>query len=459
MRSASHDTDTPPSPKPRAAVGAAVLLALTALAFAPGLRAGFVFDDRRDIVANPAAQAASFLDRLPETLRPLLKASYALQDAMTGTSAPAFHLVNLALHLMAALLVLRLAERACRLAGYAGPEADRIAWIAAALWAVHPALNETVTYVSGRSAGLSGLLVLGGLVAATARRPRPLIAFGCAFLAPLARETALIAPLLLVAWQVTLGRGEARAQALRRAGPVWLGALAAAMIIASLGRHRDLLAFSLDQRPPMDALRANLFAIPEILRLWAQPWRASILPAQPVVHGWSDAQTLVRLAALVAMPVLALALRHRAPVLAFAVLWTLLALMPTNSLIWRVDPVALRPLYLAGVGVSLLLALVLARFRIGLPVALALVAGLGAITWSRAALYQDEVALFADAVEKAPDDARTHLMLGLVLANSGRVDKARGALDQALRIDPFLTEATNALRVLDATAPIYTSGP
>jgi tetratricopeptide (TPR) repeat protein len=438
---------------------------LAALAFAPGLWAGFLYDDRRDVVLNPAAAAASFWDRLGGTLRPLVKASYALQDALHGMAPWAFHAVNLALHLIAVVLVFHLVRRACVLAeAGTGLQNDptlpeRTALIAAALWAVHPALAETVVYVSGRSAGLSGVLVLGALAAATGARLRPGLAFACALAAPLARETALVAPLLLTVWQVTLDRDRALGQRVRLALPVWAGALLAALVIASLSRHRELIAFSLDQRGPLEALRANLFAVPEILRLWLEPWRISVLPSQPVVHGWTDAPTLLRAAGLVALPVLALACRARAPVAALAVLWTLVALLPTNSLIWRVEPVALRPLYLAGIGLALLLALPLARLRGGGILAGALVLGLGAAAWQRATLYQDEVALFADAARKAPGDARAQLMLGLVLANAGRPEEARAALDAALARDPFLTEAQNALRLLDAGSGVYRGGP
>jgi tetratricopeptide (TPR) repeat protein len=261
-----------------------------------------------------------------------------------------------------------------------------------------------------------------------------------------------------LAWQITLGVTDSARLALRRALPVWLGALAAALVIAALALHRELIAFSLDQRGPLDALRANVFAIPEILRLWVQPWRISVMPVQPVVHGWGDVTTLLRLVPLVALPALALALHRRAPLAAFAVLWTLLALLPTNSVIWRVDPVAVRPLYLAGIGLSLILALPLARLSFGAGLALGVAVPLGVMSWDRATLYQDEVALFADAAGKAPADARAQLMHGLVLANAGRVAEAEDALKQALRIDPFLTEATNALQLLSAGASIYRSG-
>lgn len=428
-------------------------MAATFAAHLPALRAGFVFDDRNDVTANPSALAASFLDRLAVTVRPLLKASYALQDAIHGLNPAAYHAVNLALHLCAAGLVAVLLDRALSLAGQKDARAHRVAALATALWALHPALTDTVTYVSGRSAGLSSLLLLAALVAATGERSRPWLALLAAALAPLARETALVAPLLLAVWQVTVGAGQP--DRLRRAAPVWAGAGLAAIILATMPGHRELVGFSLDQRDPLDALRANLFAIPEILRLWAEPWQVSLLPAQPVVHGWGEAATLLRLAALAGLAGGALAMRRSWPVASFAVLWGLVALLPTNSLIWRVDPVALRPLYLAGPGLSLLLALVLMRLRFGGALGLALGLGLGAMTFQRAMLYADEVALFADAARKAPGDARTQMMLGLALANAGRTEAAREALEQALRLDPFAREAANALHLLEAGGSIY----
>ena len=115
-------------------VGLFVLILLTAVAFWPGLSAGFLYDDLRDVVENPAAQAETFAERLPQTVRPLLKASYALQDAMTGPSPFAFHAVNLGLHLATTLMVLALLRRAAGLAGHAADVAARIGWMAALVW-------------------------------------------------------------------------------------------------------------------------------------------------------------------------------------------------------------------------------------------------------------------------------------------------------------------------------------
>ena len=424
---------------------------MTFVVHAPALWGAFVYDDVNDITANPSAQAGTFLDRLPVTVRPLLKASYAVQDALHGMNAFAFHAVNLALHLGAVALVFLLILRLAALSACPPPRARLVAFVATLLWAIHPAVTETVSYVSGRSVGLSSLLILACLLPATSEKPHPALALLFAALAPLARETALIVPLLLLAVQVTVGRS----LPFRRALPVWGGALVAAIILTAMPSHRDLVSFSLDQRGPLDALRANVFALPEILSFWVKPWTISALPHQPVIYGWSDPPTLMRLTALTLVPVTAFALRKRFPLAAFAMLWALLALLPTNSAIWRVDPVAIRPLYLAGLGLSLLLALALVQRQIGVWITGVLAIGLGVLTFQRAHLYHSYVALFADAAAKSPNEARAQTMLGLALANAGQAEDARAAFARALALDPFDTEAQNAIRVLDNGGQIY----
>lgn len=436
-----------------------LLLGFVFLVHAPALWSTFVVDDRNDILDNPSAQAETFPDRFAQMSRPVLKASYALQDALHGPIPLGYHAVNLGLHLAVTGLVALLVLRASVLAGKEEAEAARLALVAAAVFAVHPATVETVTYVSGRSMGLSTLLVLIVLWVATGRRTRHLAAFLAAALTPLARETALIAPVFLLAWQLCLGRGEAPRHALARAAPVWLGAFAAALVLAAMPRHQELLAFSFAQRDALDALRGNISAVPAMLGLWALPWRISAVPTQPVIHGWTDAPTLLWIAFLAGAPLAALALRRRFPLAALAMLWVIAAFLPSNSLIWRVDPVAVRPLYLAGLGLSLLVALALTKVRIGSAVAALLVSGLAVMTFARAGLYADEVALFREAAAKNPGEPRPLVCLGLALANAGAREEARAVLAEASALDPYDVEARNALRLLEAAVPIYNPRP
>ncbi|MFT3809052.1 MAG: tetratricopeptide repeat protein [Micropepsaceae bacterium] len=419
-----------------------LLLALVAAAFANALGVTFLLDDIGDVTGNPSAAAATFFDRLPITNRPLTKASYAFNDLAHGAHAMGYAAVNLGLHLAAAALAFLLVRRA--FARAASSSAAPLALAVCAIWAVHPALTESVTYISGRSMVFSAVLMLGALLAATADRPRPAIAFLCAILAPLARETALVLPLMLLWWRFTIGRPALQ-------WPVWLGVLLAAAVVALMPHHRDLVAFSLDMRTPLLALRDNLHAATEILGFWFTPWRVTIFPEPPPPHAWIDPATLIRLLGFLAAAVVAIVLRHRAPVAAFGIGLALLALAPSNTIIWRTDPVALKPLYLAGLGLSLIAIDVLRRFarpRAVLAIAAALALALGMQTHLRNTLFRSDLALFADAAEKTPDNPDALIAYGGALVAAQRYDEAEATLDRALDLAPQDERAMNLLQLL-----------
>lgn len=420
----------------------AAMLALTALVFANALGAGFVYDDIGDIADNPSARAATFLERLPHTNRPLTKASYALNDAAHGLVPAGYAAVNILLHVLSVAMASLALRRAF---GGSRATAALPAFAAVALWAVHPALTESVSYLSGRSMALSTALMFAALLAATGPRARPLAVFACALLAPVARETALVLPLILLWWAWTIGlpRG--------RLWPAWAGAAMAAALIALMPRHRDLIAFSLDMRDPLTALRGNLAAAAETLAFWFQPWRVTIMPETPLPYGWTEAPTLLPLAGLLCAIALAVALRRRAPQLAFAIGLVLLALAPAQSLLWRADPVALKPLYLAGLGLSLVMVDLAHRAigpRLTLAIALLIAAPLAWSTHQRNALFASETLLFADAVAHTPQNGRAWIAYGSALMGEGRYGEARQAIEIGLIYDPADQTARNLLELL-----------
>lgn len=429
------------------------------LAFAPSLGGVFVYDDLIDVAGNPSAEAATFLERLPVTNRPLLKASYALQDLIHGPWAPGFHGVNIALHAASAALAAALILRAAALAGLARERAAPFALGVALVWAAHPALSETVAYVSGRSMGLSSLLVLGALWCATGPQTALMRAAGflCAALAPLARETALIVPALIVWWQMTVQPKERMREAALRLAPVLAGALLAAAAIAAMPRHGDLIAHSLSQRPPLLALRNNIQAIPDILSFWVMPWRVTIAPETPLFWPWASWQTILKAGAMALACLVAVFLRQRTPLFAFGLGLAGLALLPANSILWRNDPVALKPLYLAGLGLTLAAAALVAPLgrsvsRAAFAGALVLALTLGAASASRSLLFSDEVALWADAAAKTPENPEALINLGYALFNAGRWAEAAEALDRGLALAPWDRQAQIAYDAAKAFA-------
>ena len=74
-------------------------------------RGEFQLDDWRDVVGNDAARAATFFENLSTTVRPLLKASYAFNDALHGPWPTGYLAVNVALHVLSSALVYVLLRR------------------------------------------------------------------------------------------------------------------------------------------------------------------------------------------------------------------------------------------------------------------------------------------------------------------------------------------------------------
>lgn len=453
------------SPPPEGAGGAWTRAAPAGLAlfvlavFANALNGIFLFDDIVDVTGNPSAQAETFFARLWVMNRPLTKASYALQDALHGQSAAVFHGLNVVLHAVSAVLAFLLLRRAGRHVLRNENFSAGLAFLVTSLWAVHPALSETVTYVSGRSMGLSAMLILAMMLAATGAATRTAmgLAFACALLAPLARETALIAPAILLWWLLTVQPAEPRSHMLRRLLPALVGTAVAGALILLLPRHADLIAYSLRTRPPLEALQGNVHAAFEILVYWARPLQVTIDPAPPLSWPWDDARTLGKAALFVCLVLIALMGRRRWPLAAFGIGLALLALAPSNTLLWRADPVSLKPLYLGGLGLTLAMgALLIGGLtslggRRGMAIAvLMLTAVLGVASHQRNALFADEIALWRDAAARTPDYGRPHIMLGYALFNQGLYEEARDALKTGCDLDPLDEQAAAALELVEA---------
>ncbi|MDA1001091.1 MAG: glycosyltransferase family 39 protein [bacterium] len=133
-----------------------LLIAGTILAYLSALGAGYIWDDPEYLTANPLVQGGlAGLGRIwiPfETVQyyPLVFSAFWAEHALWGLAPFGYHLVNVLLHAGSALLVWRILLRL----GVPG------AWLAAAIFAVHPVHVESVAWVTERKNVLSGLFYL-----------------------------------------------------------------------------------------------------------------------------------------------------------------------------------------------------------------------------------------------------------------------------------------------------------
>ncbi len=395
----------------------------------------FQFDDFPNIVLEP-----STLDLGRATgLRLLLRVSYFVDHAVWGMQAHGFLLTNLLLHLASVWCVYAFASATAageRPVWQARPGG---AFLAACVFALQPAHAEVVAYATGRSAGLMAALLLAGLALRARGHNKPALAlFG---MACLAKETALVFPLL-----VWLYERDPRA-ALRLALPA-LGILAA---LVAVPRYRELAAWSLAAHDPFAALAQNASALPLQLSLWLRPWALSVEHTAPLAPSVTAVFAGAALGA--ALLAVAIAAWQRAPRLAFAAGWVLVALLPTSSFIARADPVSERALYFAWVGPALALGDALARWREHAPrlataATALLLAFAAASSFARVRVWSDERALWRDAVAKAPASSRAWNNLGMAYVAREEWEPANAALRRALALDPANGKALENLHAL-----------
>jgi len=112
----------------------------------------------------------------------------------------------------------------------------------------------------------------------------------------------------------------------------------------------------------------------------------------------------------------------------------LILLAPTSSFIPLIDPLAEHRLYLPIVGLTLVLLEFLLRARISqkqmAAICTAILAVCCVLTYTRNQLWGDDVLLWRDAVEKAPDRERPYSNLAAAYIVQHRCDEAETLLEQ-----------------------------
>ena len=151
------------------AVRAAVLVLAGALAYWPALGSPFLFDDRPAIADNPTIRtlAPSIVlsppNDTPVAGRPLTNITFALNYAAGALDPHGYRLGNLAIHLLAGLLLFATMRRLLdlpRLRDLSGGRATDLAFATALLWTLHPLHSEVVNYLTQRTESLMGLCYL-----------------------------------------------------------------------------------------------------------------------------------------------------------------------------------------------------------------------------------------------------------------------------------------------------------
>ncbi|OGJ56995.1 hypothetical protein A3H22_03615 [Candidatus Peribacteria bacterium RIFCSPLOWO2_12_FULL_55_15] len=147
------------------------IISLTFLVYGPSLGNAFVrWDDSMLIYENPIVREISwrslksaFTTYDPELYIPLTFLSYQVDYAIWGMKPFGFHLTNLVLHALNAVLVFMLMVLLLRSCHSERSRGTTVPLIVALLWAIHPLNTEAVAWASARKDVLSTFFFLGSL--------------------------------------------------------------------------------------------------------------------------------------------------------------------------------------------------------------------------------------------------------------------------------------------------------
>jgi protein O-mannosyl-transferase len=457
----------------RIASGALVIFALVLAAYSPILPGSFLMDDWRMVNADNPIVNGEFG---PSTIWfqkewPLSWFVFWAQWLAWGPHPGCYHAVNMFLHAVSAVLVWRV------LTGLKIPGA----WVAAAIFAVHPVCVNSVARIAEMKNTLSLPFFLLSLWLylpnvnpvsdpnpkrrnlAALRYGLSLAAFVLALLSK--TSTIMLPPVLLacVVWQ----RGRITRRDLMRASPFFVLALAFGLLSSWFQKHQQLVGLTLQPETFWErlAMAGRVFwfyfgnaLLPVNLNLVYPQWKVD---ATRLVAYVPD--LLVCAAVFVCWRFRCGWGRHILFGLGiFAItLFPVLGFFDSQFLTkWRVSdhlqylPI-IAPITLAVATMAFLLPVV--AFR---GVAVALVLALSILTFQRAQVFSSEESLFRDSLKKNPAAWGMHNDLGVILAARHDYAAATDEFSAALHYNPGYADAESNLgRVLFIQEKLEESEP
>jgi len=314
-------------------VPAALLLcSLVAFAYWPVHAYDFVnWDDTWYVVRNPylgswspANLKAIATDVINRNYAPLTIFTYLLEHTLFGLEPAGYHIFNVLLHAVNAVLVFVLISQLTK---------NRpAAWATAALFAVHPVQIESVAWISSMKGLLCGTFILAYLIC----RLRPerttrndIWGFIFFLLALFSKALTVVVPAIVLLYDMSVCRKQFK-EAL--AGQFVTGMLSVWLLLQTLSAQGTVLG---GVRTHLELGRLQLIAVDSTI-LWRYvgmlvwPNRLSVLYNPPVTG--INGQIVVAMCAWATVAAVVWKLRNRMPLLFLASLTWLILLLPVLNL-------------------------------------------------------------------------------------------------------------------------------
>jgi Flp pilus assembly protein TadD len=467
---------------------------------------GFVLDDLYQVLDNPwVTDPGRIPDILTSTVwdfresfeatdyyRPVMYLTYLAEYHIFGFDAWGWHLVNIILHSLNAILVFLIAasfmnasplKRGGEVKYASGLSPYLFPLLSALIFAVHPVNSEVVCWVAGGTELTYTLFFLlsfylftlavrngeergepGGFQLRSTAYILSLFSF---LVAGFSKEAALVLPFFIILYDyLRRSLGVTRGRMNLKAYPAYF-----AILIFYLFMRFNAIGEVVAKKLYSDdifAVSANILPIAvEYLRLLFFPLKLSHY------HFFTPASSLGEPMIVFSVVVLAITLFavlnfvRRVPFASFLVLLIIVPMVPTLYLLFFHDafnPLAFyseRYLYLPSVGFSILVSFVLMRVAStgenrkkvnALCFVLIVVLAFGALrTFSRSLEWKDNLTLWTSTIERFPENYHARYHISDVLRDRGDKERALKELKESIRLEPDFHGSHHRLGLLYAS--------
>jgi len=415
----------------------------------------FHFDDELMLRHPNVANLSDAIKNLTHT-RSMGYLSFSLNYFFHSREVLGYHLVNLAIHLTTAILVWQTS-----LLTFATPVMRKLKsfkhryWLSllvALVFVSHPLQTQAVTYIVQRLASLATLFYILTLYCYILARLKKKIIYYLGVvivgvLAFLTKEITFTLPVAILTYEWFFFH---RNKSFFKQAIVGI-IFAILMLIYVLSVYDPSYVFSTKIPNTGETVTAWTYfltqsrVIVKYIQLLLVPIRQNLDYYFPLSHSPMEATTFLSFVFLASVLGLAIKLYKKYRLLSFGIFWFFITLSIESSIIPIKDAIFEHRLYLPMFGFALFLVgscYQLARIFLGknyfqklIFVFSLIIVVYSGLTYRRNLVWRDEITLWTDIVNKAPQNARAHNNLGLALKLAGNFELAKIHYQKAIELD------------------------
>ena len=452
-RETKAEIKTPPK-KGTILISVALIIVLGVAVYGNSLKGELIWDDEYLIKSNLYLRDSSYLAKLltrpigdgarieSGSYRPLQMLIYMLEFSLWKLDVMGYHIVNMILHILAALCIFWFI--------YILFGDLLIALLTGALFAVHPIHTEAVSYISGRSDSLVTVFIILSLIfyikyLHSGKVITYTVMLLSSIFAVLSKENGIILPILLLLYHYSFKKKLKPKSFLPVVG-ICFFYLFLRMTVLKIPSFQNIYPTTLSQRIP-----GFFVAITNYIKLLFLPFNLHMEYGYKIFNLNNPATLFGVAITVLLLSICVFRRRKKDNLVFFAISWFFIALIPQSNLYPVNAYMAEHWLYLPSVGFFLILARGLVRlyrknfktlFALSIIILLSFYSYL---TIRQNGYWREPIAFYERTLTFAPESPRVYSDFGVAAYNTGRKDKAIELFKKAAELKPDYTEAFNNL--------------